>query len=493
MAERAGELAVTMRSAAAEVAWGAGSQIDAVTRVLVQAGREAEAGAWRQLQRKVGSNNSWEQIAADWKSRLRWALRTRDAGGDARSMACAGAGFFCARGGMQKFVGLAGEMASSAELWRAIVTYARRQVRRAGAKVHFEERAQAKAVLQAAREQPDDDERSRYLRTWGKLRAKRGSAAVEAVHVGDRKEGERVHCSDPRFQGVLGDIGCGFVAGMRRGVVVEAARAWLQVFVGGFAPLAGSDGGEWLLRRELTFELFVLTLYSVQGGKSVGPSGFSVDLLRVFERGGDEQRAVYDAIMGDLREARIPASWRTVVYALLAKPPPNDPDIVGERREIALMEQLMKVVLRAARAVTYERLEGRVLAPQMGWLQGTSTAHVGVQLRLLAQQAARVGHTLYICYVDLATFFPSIERGVLLDHELLAGVPLDLLNLVAAIFGAAEAEAGVSEGCPCRYDSAGGLGDAFANNMGALMGCVLSPGRAKLFMNSIVRRTRYNR
>ena len=134
--------------------------------------------------------------------------------------------------------------------------------------------------------------------------------------------------------------------------------------------------------------------------------------------------------------------WLTVVYALLAKPPTNDPDIVGERREIALMEQLMKVVLRAARSLTYERMEGRVLAPQLGWLQGCATAHVGVQLQTLMQQAARVGHTLYVCYVDLATFFPSIDRGVLLEHELLAGVPRDVLNLAAAIFGAAEAEAG---------------------------------------------------
>ena len=81
---------------------------------------------------------------------------------------------------------------------------------------------------------------------------------------------------------------------------------------------------------------------------------------------------------------------------------------MGERREIALMEQLMKVVLRAVRAVTYSRLEGRVLAPQLGWLQGCSTAHVGVQLLVLIQQAARLGHTLYICYVDLATFFSRV-------------------------------------------------------------------------------------
>jgi hypothetical protein len=42
-------------------------------------------------------------------------------------------------------------------------------------------------------------------------------------------------------------------------VVVEAARAWLQVFVGGYKELPASDEGTWLVTRELTFPLFVLT------------------------------------------------------------------------------------------------------------------------------------------------------------------------------------------------------------------------------------------
>ena len=488
LAARAGELAHTLREAARAVAYGAGSQIDAVTQVLVEAGREAERCALRRVQRRVGMEGqcSARQVLVDWQARLRWALRAREAGEDAYAMAQAGIGFFYGKAGMQRFVGISCGTASSAGVWADIIQYARRQVRRAGARAYCAQRELTRAVLRAARERPDDDERRRFLRTWGALRAARSSPAVESVHVGDSPDGELVHSSDPRFPGVMADIGRGFVAGMRRGVVTEAARAWLQIFVGRYPEMAGSDNGTWLATRELTFPLFVLTLYSVAGGKSVGPSGFSVDLLRVFERGGEEQRAFYDAIMGDLREARIPASWRTVVYALLAKPPPSNPNIIGERREIALMEQLMKVVLRAVREVTYSRLEGRVLAPQLGWLQGCATAHVGIQLQVLMQQAARLGHTLYICYIDLATFFPSIERGVLLEHEWLAGVPKDVLDLAAAIFGAAEAEAGLGGGVPCRYDSAAGLGGAFNNNMGALMGCVLSPGRAKLFVNSIV-------
>ena len=108
---------------------------------------------------------------------------------------------------------------------------------------------------------------------------------------------------------------------------------------------------------------------------------------------------------------------------------------------------------------------------------------LGIQLDVLLQQASRVGHELWVLYVDLATFFPSIDRGALRLVELQAGLPAEVLDLAAAIYGKAECEA---DGTPCRYDSAAGLGGLFSNWMGALMGCVLSPNRAKLFVNSII-------
>ena len=74
------------------------------------------------------------------------------------------------------------------------------------------------------------------------------------------------------------------------------------------------------MERQLTFEVFVATLYGMPKGKAVGQSGLSVDLLRAFERGGAEQRLIYDSIMEDFAAASIPASWSCVVYALLIKP-----------------------------------------------------------------------------------------------------------------------------------------------------------------------------
>ena len=481
------ELPRQLGEAASEAAAVGQSRIDAVTRYLVQVGKRVEGWVKAGVERETRRKTTAKANLHNWRARLALARQAKFAGEDPWEAREAQRGLFFHKSGLARVLEHAPMGADGSQGWQAVIRYARRQIRRSSARLHRENKAVERALVEAAKERPDDDVRSRYSRTWKLLIKKSSSNTLESIHLQDKKENEQVHYSEKCFPEELGKIGERFVDGMRRGAVAEAARAWIRIFVGGYAPLKGTDGLEWLVQRELTFDLFVQTLYAMPAGKAVGLSGFSIDLLRVFERGGQVQLAVYDAIMGDLREAAIPASWRTVVYALLVKPPPSDASIVSERREIALMEQLMKVVLQGLRSASYKRMEGRILSPQLGWLQGCSTAHVGVQLQVLMQQAARIRHPLYVYYVDLATFFPSMERGILIDHERLAGVPEDLLNLVAAIYGAAEQEGGsAANGAPCRYDSAAGLSDAFANNMGALMGCVLSPDKAKTFVNSVI-------
>ena len=90
---------------------------------------------------------------------------------------------------------------------------------------------------------------------------------------------------------------------------------------------------------------------------------------------------------------------------------------------------------------------------------------------------------LYMLYIDLATFFLRIDRNVLTVAEMLHGVPRQVRKLTARIFGN---RAEMQEVIQCRYDSAAGLGKPFKNWMGALMGCVLSPDRAKLLLNTIL-------
>ena len=99
------------------------------------------------------------------------------------------------------------------------------------------------------------------------------------------------------------------------------------------------------------------------------------------------------------------------------------------------------------------------------------------------QQAERMHHSLWILYIDLATMFPGIPRENLKVSQMVAGLPQQVIDLMALIYGERGDMSGVVE---CQFDSAAGLSNPFKNWMGALMGCVLSPDAAKIFLNTVI-------
>ena len=190
----------------------------------------------------------------------------------------------------------------------------------------------------------------------------------------------------------------------------------------------------------------------------------------------------YDALMADLRAHVIPATWQVVIYALLVKPPPNNPEIVSERREIALMEQDMKHLLMLANVTAYDHIMGRLDPTNVGWGKGCLTADASVQVLTAVQQARAAHRPLWLLMIDIKCSFSMIDREVLTIYELAAELPDEVLRLATAIFG------GATDGTDCRYDSAAGLGGVFSNNTGTLMGDVLSPNmKAKISIDSVIR------
>ena len=201
------------------------------------------------------------------------------------------------------------------------------------------------------------------------------------------------------------------------------------------------------------------------------------------EAGEPAQRAFYRSMMSDVKGKRIPEEWKTVLYALLIKKAPCRADVVSERREIALMAHDMKLLLQMVRRVSYQRMVGRLLHAQGGWLSGYGTSDPALTATCVIQQCARLKQPLWLLYIDLATFFPRIDRDVLTVAEALHGLPKEVQELTLMIYGsAAEPEKAVT----CHYDSAAGLGGGFQNWMGALMGCVLSPDKAKILLNTVI-------
>jgi hypothetical protein len=126
---------------------------------------------------------------------------------------------------------------------------------------------------------------------------------------------------------------------------------------------------------------------------------------------------------------------------------------------------------------------GRVSSAQAGWLSGYGCSDPSLVIAHVIQQSRRLQRPLYLLFTDISTFFLACDRGALKVAEVLHGLPQEVCKLVLLIYGSAEQP---EEATTCHYDSAGGLGEGFQNWMGALMGCVLSPDRAKLLLNTVV-------
>ena len=323
------------------------------------------------------------------------------------------------------------------------------------------------------------------MRAWKAIRPQRTSLAFDRFHRRDDvHNAPTLAADDPdAFLNSLAREGDRLVEGLSSTpAIIEAFKAFCKVFCPTYETLRGRDGGAWELSKELTFPVFLQVLKRVPRGKAVGYGGFSIELLIHADR--EIQRAFYDCLMADLRGGDFPPSWRKVIYVLLTKPPPSNPALISERREIALMAQDMKLVMHMVRATAYRLITGRLRSEQCGWLPGYGTVDAGLPLAAVIQQAQRLQQSVWILYVDLATFFPRIDREALTVAELLVGLPPQVIELVGQIYGAGRAVA--AEAVECQFDTSIGLSASFRNHRGALMGEVLSPDRAKIILNSIL-------
>ena len=463
----------------ADAAAAGGSVVEPLAAGMRKAGEEAlqrardECGAkQRHGQNASGDYNSWAK-------RLHIARELRSRG---VSPFAWNALLFHARTGLVDIRNRAGRRCGSWDsIWERIIRRCRQQTRRAGKRrTRAGPAAEDRKAVECARQAPSDAEGAKNAA----LRLIKGTSAhapMEMVYPGDDISRAPVSCNTPEGREEMGRIGKQFVQSMDEDPNVEAFQAWCDIFLEQMPTLRGSDGDTWVMSKELTFELFEEVLRRMPKRKGVGASGWSVELLLAAD--ANLRRMFYEAIMADLAGGTIADSWRRVLYVLLVKPAPNDARRISERREIALMAQEMKLLLQMVRRVSYARIVGRLAKEQAGWLAGFGATDPAVIAALVIQQARRLGHPLWLLYVDLATFFPKINREIVAVAELMHGLPQEVVEIATLIYGTHD---GSQAAVRCQYDSAGGLSGEFENYMGALMGCVLSPDKAKVLLNSVL-------
>ena len=142
-------------------------------------------------------------------------------------------------------------------------------------------------------------------------------------------------------------------------------------------------------------------------------------------------------------------NWPVVLYALLRKPFPNNPALISGLPETALMAQDMKACLHMVRAAAYARVQSRIVNDQLGWAAGYGTGDIGLALQAVIQQSRRLGHSLFLLYMDLATFFPRIDRDIGTATECMHGLSAEVAWLVGLIYGGFDGKPGIN----CRFDT----------------------------------------
>ena len=364
-------------------------------------------------------------------------------------------------------------------MWRGLVRRCRKEVR-FFTRVCDIDRAQARRLAErVARTEAEEDPLRRVKLAHDLLRGKwEAQEKVTAVAFDDDPEQGFVH--DP--EGVrreAANIGRLAQEDYRYGEVApdNAFEAWLEHFAVAFEELKAPDGVSGFdLDELLTFELFDETLMAYARYKSVGAkvkeAVSALELVRRLDKDG--RRAYFNAAKRCIMSGKGPEHWEQMVYVLLPKKH-GDQRRIRKKREIALMDQTLKLMLKCVKKVSYDRMVGRTGEENHGWVPGHGALNAALMMDAILGQARELHHAIYVLFLDLKQFFPAIKRKARTAAEYFIGLPDEVVHLAKAVFLNMRA----------KFDTAHGMSDGFDILGGDLMGCVLSPSHARCLLTSI--------
>ena len=364
------------------------------------------------------------------------------------------------------------------DLWLALVRRCRREVT-FYTKVCDEDKARAdKLMARVAAAEAEEDPLARAKLAFDMMRGKwEGGEKLATVAVGDDPDaGFVVDPSGVRREAAA--IGHAAQVEYRDGNVAPdgAFDAFLEYFAENFEELRAPDGGEFNLERLLTFGLFEDELYRHARykavGAKVGGALSSLELIRRLDR--DEREAYFQVAKRCIVERELPEHWQRMVYVLLMKKH-GDQRKLRKRREIALMDQTLKLMLKCVKRLSFDRMVGRTGEDNHGWVPGHGALNAALMMDVVIGQARELRHSIYMLFLDLKQFFPAIKRKQRTAAEYFIGLPDEVVRLAKAVF----------EHMTAKFDTAHGLSDSFGILGGDLMGCVLSPSHARCLLTSI--------
>jgi hypothetical protein len=169
--------------------------------------------------------------------------------------------------------------------------------------------------------------------------------------------------------------------------------------------------------------------------RAPGPDGFRVDFLRYVRFDETVCRAVANLFTLMLRTGEIPPEWDEAFLFVLYKGKGDRSD-PNSYRGITLKSQFLKLLesVVCSRLVSWIEDSGLLPQEQLAYRTGLSGTDHLFLLNVLAEDALLTGKQLCVGYIDLQKAFPSVNRRLLLEDLVQAGVTSRTVGLLRRLY-----------------------------------------------------------
>ncbi len=169
--------------------------------------------------------------------------------------------------------------------------------------------------------------------------------------------------------------------------------------------------------------------------RAPGPDGFRVDFLRYVRFDETVCRAVANLFTLMLRTGEIPSDWDEAFLFVLYKGKGDKSD-PNSYRGITLKSQFLKLLESVVCSRLVSWIDDNDLLPQeqLAYRTGLSGTDHLFTLNVLAEDALATGKQLCVGYIDLQKAFPSVNRRLLLEDLVQAGVTSRVVGLLRRLY-----------------------------------------------------------
>jgi hypothetical protein len=178
-----------------------------------------------------------------------------------------------------------------------------------------------------------------------------------------------------------------------------------------------------------------LALEKKRNLRAPGPDGFRVDFLRYVRFDETVCRALANLFTLILQTSEVPSEWNEAFLFVLYKGKGSKSD-PNSYRGITLKLQFLKLLESVVCARLVDWIESNNLLPpeQLAYRTGLSGTDHLFLLNILVEDALSTGRTLCVGYIDLQKAFPSVNRRLLIEDLVQAGVTTRTVGLFRRLY-----------------------------------------------------------